>query len=421
MFRLNLRRLIALGAAVTVVSAGALVRPPAAIGSDHQDSPLTVSRPGTDLSDVFVFPAPNPQNVVLVMDIHPLIPRGQFQGIGLDPGVMYQFKIDTSGDYREDKVIQLRADGTGTNQSLRVYGPEKPEYPGTQSDWAGDPRYLSFNRVRKFSDGTRVFVGPRKDPFYFDLTQFFKIIPDRDYKNHPGVPGATAACFRKNGKDFLRNFDVLSFVIELPRAQLAGPNGKLGVIHVYATTSLYKNGRWQQVERLGRPAVKEATESFAMHDQSNRSTPWNDMALHRSIYRFMRYTAHRSEKLSKAVTDTLVPDELAADLADNGPARYLAVETRGKSALPTGVVRLVPTIPLGGLKKGIGDPYRKFGGRDLSSPVMDISLGVIFGTLGQKVGLAPNDGQETPCLTSDHVTAGTRGITKDFPYVGAPI
>ena len=39
-------------------------------------------------------------------------------------------------------------------------------------------------------------MGPRRDPFFFDLAQFFKIIPDRNYMNHPYPPPPTATSFR---------------------------------------------------------------------------------------------------------------------------------------------------------------------------------------------------------------------------------
>jgi hypothetical protein len=52
---------------------------------------------------------------------------------------------------------------------------------------------------------------------------------------------------------------------------------------------------------------------------------------------------------------------------------------------------------------------------------MDLSLGAIFGSLPGKLGLAPDDHKETPCLTSDNVTPPARGITKGFPYYGPAI
>jgi hypothetical protein len=42
---------------------------------------------------------------------------------------------------------------------------------------------IPFNRQTQFKNGMIAFVGPRADPFFFDLFQFFTILPDRDYAN----------------------------------------------------------------------------------------------------------------------------------------------------------------------------------------------------------------------------------------------
>src|SRR3982074_733289 len=63
-------------------------------GSDHQDSPPVVARPAADITDVFVYPAgDNPNNVVLQMDVSPLITPANTAQAALDPSVLYQFKI----------------------------------------------------------------------------------------------------------------------------------------------------------------------------------------------------------------------------------------------------------------------------------------------------------------------------------------
>ena len=119
------------------------------------------------------------------MDVHPLIPAGMGSSVAFDPAVLYQFKIDTAGNFRENKVIQFRAVGTGESQHLEMVAPSTPAMIGTQSTWLGNAQSVPFGRATQLSDGISVFAGSRREPFYFDLAQFFKIIPDRDYKNHP--------------------------------------------------------------------------------------------------------------------------------------------------------------------------------------------------------------------------------------------
>jgi len=103
----------------------------AARGSDHQDSPTVVDNPLADITDVYAFPNPHDASrVALVMDVRPLIPSGMFGGIALDPNVLYQFKIATSGvpsnSFKENTVLQFTADSTGTSQKITLYGPATP-------------------------------------------------------------------------------------------------------------------------------------------------------------------------------------------------------------------------------------------------------------------------------------------------------
>jgi len=397
--------------------------------SDHQDSPAMVARPGADITDVFLFPSRADRGkVVLAMNVHPLIPAGMGPATFFDPGVMYQFKIDNVGDRREHLVLQFKANGVGANQTLTVYGPNKPNLMGTSSTWIAETGTASYNKVSELPNGIKVFAGPAEDPFYFDLAQFFKIIPDRDFHNQPNPPPPSADCFRKPGVDFLstNGFNVLTLVVEMPRSLLTPADGKPGRIGVWATTSVVEGtpGVYTQIERLARPAIKEAFEMFKSHDRTNRSSPYDDPLLPNDIYKFMTDPrpagAGRSPEVGKAVEGLLIPDEMIADLSAPGPARYLAVETRGKSGLPISVIRLVPNFGIYGIKKALGDPYRHFGGRDFASPVIDIDLGAIFGSLVPKLGLATEDHHETACLTSDNVTPAGKHFRPDFPYIGEP-
>ena len=124
----------------------------------------------------------------------------------------------------------------------------------------------------------------------------------------------------------------------------------------------------------------------------------------------MIHSAGRGESVANAAVKLLTPDTLEADLSEAGPARYLAVETNGKSGFPIQIIRTVPPAGIRGIKQALGDTYRGFGGRDPKSPVIDLSLGAIFGSLLPKLGLAEEDNRETPCLTSDHVTPAAKTL-----------
>jgi hypothetical protein len=90
----------------------------------------------------------------------------------------------------------------------------------------------------------KVFAGAREDPFFFDLAQFLKVLPDRNR-------GSTApsclpklgnnSCpqgFTNPGSDTLKGFNVLSIVVELPRVDLiAGCGGSKIAYWVTTNTS----------------------------------------------------------------------------------------------------------------------------------------------------------------------------------------
>lgn len=233
-------------------------------GSDHQDSPTTVNRPPADITDVFVYQAPdNANNVVLQMDVWPLITHSEVPTSALDPAVMYQFKIDNTGDGVEDLTLQLRPTSAGTSQTINVYGPGKPAETGTNSSFIAKTGTVTFNDASGTAqaNGVKVFVGPTKDPFFFDLLTFFNIIPDRYYGCHApftnafGVPcgGATAGSFNGFTSAFntlhstncsttpavdalsANQFNAIAIVAEIPKSLLI--NNAHPVVGVWATTS----------------------------------------------------------------------------------------------------------------------------------------------------------------------------------------
>jgi len=385
--------------------------------SDHADTAENFNRIGADITDLFIFPSTsNPANVVLVMDTHGLIPAGQ-RNVSFDPQVLYQFKIDVTGDYVEDLVLQARFTGTGPNQRVLISGPAKPARTGTTTTF-GRPYATTGTINTAFSPtaGMRVFAGMRSEPFFFDLDRTFQILPDRmtpltghqvdfpsimaadtpqvnGYRGFPAGSGYDTT----PAMDFFSNLNVMTFVAEMPRAMLGG-----GRINVWITTSVPTGGAggftYQQQEREARPAVNEvlATVSQRRHEVNNKDNPTDDHAqLQNDILAFMNFPAGRSAAVSNALASVLVPDVMKADLSVMGvPAAYLGVETGGFTG-------------------------SKFGGRKLTDDIVDLDLGAIFGPTVPALGLAPDDGAEKPQFTTDHV--GPHGDYMNvFPYLGTP-
>ena len=86
----------------------------------------------------------------------------------------------------------------------------------------------------------QVYAGAREDPFFLDLEQFLRILPDRKPNTGPlslipDTPSASSFRSVATAVDALKGSNVLSIVIELPTAQLtAGGTAKLGL---WGTTS----------------------------------------------------------------------------------------------------------------------------------------------------------------------------------------
>jgi hypothetical protein len=212
----------------------ALITPVALIGvsraSDHADTPEIAANPGTDITDVYLFPSlENPNNVVLVMNVHPLIGPGQGPSASFDPNVLYQFKIDTNGDAVEDKVIQAKFSGTGASQTVAISGPVKPSMTGRDSVQETPYNVTgTINETFTPKNGIKVFAGAREDPFFFDLEQFFNILPDRatpisgQAVADPNAPQQTSWRPAGSAVDFVSNggYNVLSIVVELPKKSL---------------------------------------------------------------------------------------------------------------------------------------------------------------------------------------------------------
>ena len=399
-----------------------LAQPLAVQASDHADTATNAGRPGADMADVFIFPSPmNNNNVVLAMDVRPLIPAGQSASYSFDPNVLYQFKIDTSGDFVEDLVIQARFSGSGANQRVLISGPYKPYTTGTTATFARPYQTTgTINTTFSPTPGMTVFTGPRSDPFFFDLAQFFAILPDRSTpafslpNNYDSVMAANTP--QKDGfrgfstgsannmqpaSDLLASFSVLSIVVELPRSMLI--NGGSGKIGLWETTSVLTSGptgiKFNQQDRLARPAVNEVLATVALdhHKTNNMVSPTGDATtIGPDIFSFMKFPAGRSDAIANALVSVLVPDVMVADLKNmTDKASYLGVET-------------------GGFTGGT------FGGRALTDDIVDLDLGAIFGgTIPALFPKIADDNAELPYFSTDNISAHTDYLST-FPYLGNP-
>jgi hypothetical protein len=432
---MTLRRTLGSLTAVVALTAAAFLYVAHPVrGSDHQDAPIMLNHPATDITDVYLFPDPNnANNVVFAMDVYPLLTHATAGAASFNPDSVYQFKIvngPLGSTNPENTVIQVTASGVGKNQRLTLRGPAAPVMTGLNSQLLPAMGSFPLNKVTTMSNGIVAFAGQRADPFFFDLFQFFTILPDRLYSNPrtgdklgsatptfngyakgstSGPSGSGYACSTTPSTNALTQigsppgFNVLGLVVSIPKAMLVS-GSQSSLIHVWATTSrpignFQGKTIYRQRELLARPAVKELFETFASHQLTNASNPYNDPYISGAISYFMANVAGRSQAITNVVQSVLTPNELAADLSQPASegAAYLGVETGGATG-------------------------SKWGGRGLTDNIIDISLGAVFGNTVPALGLAPDDGKENNCLTSQHVISGQGGQQTQaaFPYLAMP-
>lgn len=224
--------------AIALAAVGAALTLGVAIASDHQDSPNVELNPLQDLTDVYAFPSPVAGRMVLVMNTRAFLTPAASGTASFDRNQLYQFKIDNTGDAREDKVIQVTFSGTGSAQVMAVRGPMAPPVVGAMGNTVAATSPVvsgAINTTLGSATGVQAFAGARDDAFFIDLEQFFRIIPDR--KPSTGalsqLPNtATASGFRPAGQavNYVAGFNVLTIVLEVPIADLtAGGTTKLGL------------------------------------------------------------------------------------------------------------------------------------------------------------------------------------------------
>lgn len=216
-----------------IVAAGLVFVTERGLASDHQDTPEVELNQTMDINDVYAFPGSTPGNIVLAMTTaSPITPE---TALGFNPNLLYQIKIDNTGDGVEDKVLQITFDGTGSAQQVHVRGPVAPAQTGTMNSLVTSGREIigAVNATITDPSGVQLFAGLRDDPFWIDLEQFFRIIPDR--KPVSGTLSmlpdtATASSWRDPGTDFLAGLNALAIVIELPTEELTnGGDARIGV------------------------------------------------------------------------------------------------------------------------------------------------------------------------------------------------
>jgi|HubBroStandDraft_6_1064221.scaffolds.fasta_scaffold43278_2 hypothetical protein len=277
----------------TAVSLMLILPTPGLYAADHRDSPTADATSEGDITDYFSFLDPNDATkIVFIMNVNPFAVPAEASSYRYSSDLLYQFKIDNTGDYKEDTVLQfLFSDTTQctSGQSLTVYGPGTPSRTGAKNTILGGiPSFTGCTNTTLTSGNMQVFTGLRDDPFVFDFGQFTRILKGTQdvFRDLPSTPlghlrGRALHSDGTSGVDNFGGFNVSAIAIEVPVSMVTT---RSSLIYTWATVSSAEgtNGRgeikYQQFQRMGQQAFKTVFVPAALRENFNASVPQNDVA-----------------------------------------------------------------------------------------------------------------------------------------------
>jgi hypothetical protein len=192
------------------------------VAADHIDAP-SVTGNATDITDMYTFQGQETNNLVFAVNTQGLLSPTATAAASFNENTMIEINIDNTGDFVEDLVIQAVKRG----DKMYFFGPYAPGTTGTSSmintsAASGSVAISAYgaSAVTSNENGMKFFAGPRDDPFFFDFGQFSEILAG----NAPG--------FNNPGVDTFAGSNVLSIVVEVPKARL----GNAATLNVWAET-----------------------------------------------------------------------------------------------------------------------------------------------------------------------------------------
>jgi hypothetical protein len=265
--------------------------------ADHRDAPGVNTRGDGDIGDVFAFLNPNDSSrLVLIMGVNgfanPASPSYRFAR-----DLLYQFKIDNDGDAVEDYVVQAVFEGTGAVQTVKIYGPARPEsgQVGAKNKIHTGALALQGNSGATLGDpaGLQAFAGLREDPFVTDLGQFFRILNGtqevfRDLPSTPVGPlrGRPVRANGTSGTDGFGGFNGSFIIVEFPKSWIRGGTSHVniwGTVNAPVPDAPGQRGAahgrvFVQFERMGQQLINTVFIPAPLKDDFNAGIPSEDVA-----------------------------------------------------------------------------------------------------------------------------------------------
>jgi hypothetical protein len=353
-----------------------------ALSDDRQDSPdlqNTFVVGQVDLAGLYVFRSPtNADNTVFVLLAGPhaqVISRPFF-----DPKARYEFKIDSTEDFKPDLTFRIRfgqpdANGTQTLKLQRMIGRK----PFTTIASGNTGANLAIE------GGGIVRAGVFDDPFFFDAFAFNDLVAD-GVGNFPRVAARNF---------YGPNANILGIVVEVPSVGLVkeGQTANDTIIDVWGR--VLKNGI--QIDRVGRPMtniqlippVPRNAQTTDLRRRFNRGQPKSDKRVFGPATQgILQNFFGRTESDATALTNLFMPDVLFFQIGN-----------------PNGFGTFVNNPD-----QGLGTVFGN--GRRLRDDAID-NLLTIFTNGALTTDNVPDD-------NGTRITDGNMGTIAAFPYLGPP-
>lgn len=372
------------------------------VASDHDDGETSTKGRNVNLTDLYVF-RERDQNanakegdLVFVMNTNPRsLARQQYY---FSDKARYEFHVSHVSDNnatptgRDDVLLRFEFGQPQTNAqqdfrlSVFMNGYAVGTATGKTTPLAANPATTpTINSLSIAGQKIHTFAGLREDPFFFDVEQFFRV--------RAGALGiGPSVGFRPANQalDFAKGYNVNAIVVRIPRKLLQG-NTNVKTFDVWETISVKdpRTGQFNQVERLGRPAVNEGliiTNAFL--NAFNSISPTQDWSAAAAPVRAEAKRTLMALGNSSQRADAL----LTAFLPD-----VMRIDTSRRS----------------GYVSAVNSKGTPIAGRLLTDDVVDQTLAVLTGNpnVTDNVSYAGN---------GSNPAQGHRPLASNFPYLALP-
>jgi len=263
------------------------------LAADHGDAPFVSNDRAADLADLYSFLDPNDNSrVVLMVTATGFIVPGEAVNFGLfDPGLLYRFNLEMTGDAIVDRTIDVRFSPKTQSASQAQTATIKlmdgtiftaPTTVPTLNP-TPPPRVITTHQPT----GVQFYAGIVDDPFLFDIPGFARFRASAVAANGDldRIDGNTL----KRGRDSFAGYNAHAIAFSFPISMFqSAANNEFGLEVVTIRTVTANRGRGllrgsvnsitTQIDRVANPAINVAIIPFPLKDAHNVATTRDDAA-----------------------------------------------------------------------------------------------------------------------------------------------